>query len=242
MESPSPVLPRRPLLQFSLRTLLIGVALLAAFFAWYARERRLGERERLIADMLHQNHCVVVLRSGQHLGQPDIALGHYRIPAAIHKPSWWERFRNRICGDRIESIIGREGLTNEQFAAIDSLSAVESLWLSSSLVSELTPLENLKTLEHLELRGCQVRDLAPLAHLPLESLTLSGNPVSDAAPLAGLATLRRLDLTGTQVTDVGPLAHLQVRWLALGRTPLRDLGPLAKLSTLESLSLTGTEV
>ena len=55
----------------------------------------------------------------------------------------------------------------------------------------MTPLAGLTALQTLNLAGTQVSDVTPLAGLTaLQTLNLAGTQVSDVTPLAGLTALR----------------------------------------------------
>ena len=94
---------------------------------------------------------------------------------------------------------------------------------------------NLTALNSLGLNGTQVSDVSPLAGLTtLTSLVLVGTQVSDIAPLAGLTALRHLALLITKVSDIAPLAGLTALTdLYLSGTQVSDLSPLLKLTQLE---------
>ena len=126
----------------------------------------------------------------------------------------------------------------------DLLPILWEIVLTDTLVSDITPLGDLSTLECLFLVGTLVSDIRPLASLSsLEWLELGGTPVSDIRPLANLSSLQQLGLWRTEVSDIEPLTNLSsLEWLALGATQVSDIGPLANLSSLEWLALWGTEV
>lgn len=102
----------------------------------------------------------------------------------------------------------------------------------------------LTALQSLSLAQTAVTDLAPLAALTaLQSLSLAETAVTDLAPLTGLTALHTLDLTETAVTNVAPLAKLSaLRVLSVALTGVTDLAPLAGLTTLHALLLTQTAV
>ena len=121
------------------------------------------------------------------------------------------------------------------------LTALQSLDLSFTKVSDVAPLAGLAALQSLSLNGTQVSDVAPLASLAaLQSLNLISTKVSDVAPLASLAALQLLNLGGTQVSDVAPLASLAaLRTLDLSGTKVSDVAPLAHLRDLKIVSIAG---
>ncbi|MBT7303812.1 MAG: SUMF1/EgtB/PvdO family nonheme iron enzyme, partial [Victivallales bacterium] len=71
----------------------------------------------------------------------------------------------------------------------------------------------------------QIRDISPLASLPLRMLEARGTAISDLAPLRGLP-LRFLDLTSSAVEDLSPLERAPITVLKIAETPVRDLAPL----------------
>jgi hypothetical protein len=101
---------------------------------------------------------------------------------------------------------------------LQGLRTLSRLGLSHTQVSDLTPLQGLRTLSRLGLSRTQVSDLTPLQGLPvLAELVLSRTKVSDLKPLAGLTALQTLAVWGTQVTDLSALVPLisrgcAVRW------------------------------
>ena len=128
--------------------------------------------------------------------------------------------------------------------SIGTLTALKSLDLRGTQVSDLTPLSGLTALKSLDLRGTQVSDLTPLSGLTaLKSLYLSSTQVSDLTPLSSLTALESLDLTYTQMSDLTPLSGLKaLKSLALSDTQVSDLTPLSGLTALKSLNLRGTQV
>ena len=97
-----------------------------------------------------------------------------------------------------------------EWIGIDYFATVSSVQMGRTGVSDLSPLSNLTSLEHLTLIDSQVTDLTPLAEMTsLRSMDLTHTPVSDLSPLSKrLNNLISLTLTGTKVSDVAPLASL----------------------------------
>ncbi len=120
---------------------------------------------------------------------------------SIAKRGWWEESTDKWFGKRVRWV----DLRNTQ-------------------VSELSPLAELKSLEHLWLHNTQVSDLSPLAELKnLETLYLYNTPVSDLSPLAELKSLERLQLRNTPVSDLSPLVELKnLVLLSFDNTPVSD--------------------
>ena len=164
--------------------------------------------------------------------------GLSEIPAEVGKLVWLEslyfserRFDSDFWKGQRSNNVGRSNLNISDLSPLASLSALQTLDLSSTQVSDLTPLASLSALLWLYLSGAQVSDLSPLALLSaLKWLYLDGTRVSDVTSLASLSALRELYLADTQVSDVTPLASLScLQWLNLAGAPVSDLSPLLDL-------------
>ncbi len=96
-------------------------------------------------------------------------------------------------------------------------------------------------LQHLVLDNCEwVRDLSPLAPLPLVHLRLAlVDPVSNIDALATLSALRTLHLSGNAVRDLSLLTSLRhLRTLYLRECPnVSDLACLSELPRLQRLHI-----
>ncbi len=92
---------------------------------------------------------------------------------------------------------------------IGNLTALSSLNLSDTHVSDISALSDLTALTDLDLRGTQVSDISALSGLTaLIHLDLFGTQVSDISGLSGLTALNRLYLSGTPVSNLSPLLPL----------------------------------
>ena len=88
----------------------------------------------------------------------------------------------------------------DRLCALGNLTA---LFLVSTQVSDLSPLQGLSALQSLDCSGTQVSDLSPLQGLSaLQSLDCWGTQVSDLTPLIGLASLRKLTANGCCLSDM----------------------------------------
>lgn len=144
------------------------------------------------------------------------------------------------------------GLAEETVHITMSGSNVSAVIIISSDVTDLSPLASYRSLRRLvcspvpaedqgatEPRG-RLRDLTPLAGLPLESLYVGLTLVQDLNPLRGMP-LRELDLRGTPVVSLAPLAGLSLEWLNVSGTRVREVGPL-KGMPIRYLNLARTPV
>ncbi|MGW5416264.1 NACHT domain-containing protein [Actinomadura geliboluensis] len=130
-------------------------------------------------------------------------------------------------------------------AQLPALGSLQMLGVSGSQLSE--GLEGIcranPALQRLVANDCAwVRDLRPLADLPLAALYIGQcHQVSDISPLSSLTELQVLNLIETRVDDLTPLrglSQLETLWLE-GCGSVTDLRPLASLPRLRELHLSG---
>jgi hypothetical protein len=196
--------PRRRWFQFSLRTLLIVVAILSVPLGWVGWKKGQVQRERATITWVKKMGGEV------HIG-PNREKG------------WWEESTDKWFGERVRSVI----LNNKQVSDLSPLAESKSLRflrLDDTQVSDLSPLAEMKSLETLYLENTQVSDVSPLAELKnLKWLKLNNTQVSDLSPLAELKNLSFLLLNNTQVSDLSPLAESKkLRILYLANTQVSD--------------------
>ena len=131
MTSPCPQVetkPRRRRLQFSLRTLLIGVTLCALPMAW------LGPR---IRQAYHEQEAVAwITDKGGRVEYEEVWLGQW-LPGLVQGVD--------LENSQVSDLTPLQGLTN-----------LRSLNLRETQVIDLTPLQGLTNLERLDLRSSQV--------------------------------------------------------------------------------------
>jgi Leucine-rich repeat (LRR) protein len=118
---------------------------------------------------------------------------------------------------------------------------VVQLRLSTSQVSDLSPLVAWRKLELLQANGTpsQVSSLHVLSGLPLKVLFVEGAPIADLAPLSGMR-LTALSIRRTQVSDLSPLRGMPLVYLNCEDAPIVDLAPLRGCQSLRILRLAGT--
>jgi Leucine-rich repeat (LRR) protein len=249
---------RRSWFCFRLRTLLIGVALVAIPLAWIAKERRQSRYEVQLADHLREGEY-----NSFTLGGPYDSM----VLAAEDKPQgWWRDVARQAMGQRVltlrhefddefTDLTALAALTHLQelslarsavhdLTPLAKLTSIRWLYLNNTKVINLTPIAGLINLHELKIYNCQVTDLKPLARLvELERLDLDFTPVIDLAPLARLTHLQYLTLNGTPVNDLTPLAGLvKLEGLWLNQTQVHDLAPLARLTSLTDVTVQGSRV
>ncbi len=75
---------------------------------------------------------------------------------------------------------------------------------------DLNPIKNLTALKSLRLSNSQISDITPLKNLVnLETLFIDFTNVSDLEPLRGLKNLRVLSIMETKVSSLEPIMHLE---------------------------------
>lgn len=102
------------------------------------------------------------------------------------------------------------------------ITKLESLDLSGTKVTDLSPLRGATKLVTLNLSGTTVADLLPLDKIPLSDLNLSNCPaVVDISKLKD-AKLTRLNLSRTQVKELSSLKGHPIAWLNLERSKVQQ--------------------
>jgi uncharacterized protein YjbI with pentapeptide repeats len=186
--------PKRRWYQFSLRTLLLLVVLVAiglSFFASWLQEAR---RQQMAVEKLEALGAEV-----WYEGEEEQVI---------------ERWARNLFGLEHGVVVGVDlsgrQVTDAGLEHLKGLTSLQDLDLTGTQVTDagLEHLKALTSLQVLDLSGTQVTD-AGLEHLKgstsLWKLNLSGTQVSDAGleDLKGLTSLWDLDLSSTQVSEEG---------------------------------------
>lgn len=138
-----------------------------------------------------------------------------------------------------------ELFTDERISwPFNNVGTVSHLYLSSSAINDISRLDVLTSLRHLDLDGTAVASLSPLTGLKsLESMTLRKTLVSDITPLSELTSLQVLDLSNTFANDLSPLSGLpSLKRLVCQQNKVSNLAPLSELTSLQDLDVGGTQV
>ena len=236
-------------LQFSIRALLLIVAIVSVPLFWMAKiSDRTRRQEAAIQEVA--KHEGIVGQSGGNVWVPEwfrVAVGEefFRSPRTVD-------FATNL-GRRFGS--NEAKATDEDLAVLESLTEVETLELGNNEgitdrgLIHLKPLENLSTL-YLYQTGVQGPGLVHLERLPkLHSISLSRSELGDSGlkHLGNMPHLKWAALDQTHITDAG-MADLAkatgLESLSLRRTAVSDVGlrQLEGLRRLELLDLTGTRV
>jgi serine/threonine protein kinase/formylglycine-generating enzyme required for sulfatase activity len=110
-------------------------------------------------------------------------------------------------------------------------------------VTDLSPLRALRGLNWLwcGLAPGQLKDLSPLAGMPLVNLLCPYTKISDLSPLAGMK-LEVLDCAATPVSNLSPLTGMPLGLLGISDTQVSDISILRGMTTLKRLAIANTKV
>lgn len=207
--------------QFSLRSLLVLVVIVAIPCSWLAVEMKKSREQREVVQAVVTARGFVFYDFERFISPPSIP----RCPAWLQQPLGEEFFSDITVVNLMDQQIPDAGLEH-----LKRLTKLEFLDLGDSSVSDagLECLEGLTTLEYLYLAQTQASD-AGMEHLK------------------GLSELRELNLSQTKVSNAGlkSLGCLtKLEWLNLEKTQVGDAGleHLAAMAQLEHLHLQGTNV
>ncbi len=131
-------------------------------------------------------------------------------------------------------VSGFEGITFHGYGitslvGIQNLTSLDGLELGNNLITDISPLSGLTSLTFLDLRVNSITDISALGGLTrLSELTLGNNSITDISALSGLTSLASLNLADNSLTDISPLRGLtRLRSLGLSNNPdLADIQPL----------------
>ncbi|MBM4041706.1 MAG: DUF1080 domain-containing protein, partial [Planctomycetes bacterium] len=117
---------------------------------------------------------------------------------------------------------------------------LEDMVLKGCNVADLSPLKGMKITGQLDCAQNRIRDLGPLAGMPLSHLVCSQNQIADLSPLKGMGLLV-LSCAANQVADLAPLDGMKLQWLDCAGNRVRDIAPL-KGMPLERLDCGGNQL
>jgi len=197
--------------QFSLRTLLLFVAVLGALSAWTALQvRRASDREKVVKTIEELGGFVLY-------DYEFDSSGAFRVGARLEVPQFLQNSLGvHVFTDVVQVIVaednfGRTSMTDSAMQELTNLRHLRVLMVSHSqgVTDEgLMHLAQLRELEELDLSGSSITD-AGLARLSrctgIQQLILMRTRITDAGlcHLFPLEQLRKLNLLGTDVTSAG---------------------------------------
>jgi len=126
------------------------------------------------------------------------------------------------------STLKGKSLTSVLFdhVSIVNLSVLEKMPLKVLIIrsANLFSIESIKSLENLkwlDLSGCErLEDISPLENITtLDHISLSKTKVSSIEALKNLKMLKKIDLSDTQVSDLNPLVGIDIQRLDIRNSP-----------------------
>ena len=127
---------------------------------------------------------------------------------------------------------------------MSGLTGLQTLYLSSNQITDISFLSGLTGLQTLYLRSNQITDISFLSGLTgLQTLDLSSNQITDISFLSGLTGLQTLDLSSNQITDISFLSGLTgLQTLDLSSNQITDISFLSGLTGLQTLYLRSNKI
>ena len=138
-------------------------------------------------------------------------------------------------------IVGQTAFGQEQVFEYRISCYVDGAYMDGSEtgdISDLSLLAYMPNLEELYLCCQEIKDISPLAELPLTVLALCENKILDLSPLAELTELETLYLGGNPATDYSALAGLtRLETLAVEGSATAGINAAEDLAFLDGLTL-----
>ncbi|WPC39539.1 leucine-rich repeat domain-containing protein [Clostridium sp. JS66] len=121
---------------------------------------------------------------------------------------------------------------------------ITSLDASSSNIDDISGIENLTSLQFLNLSQNQLSHVSVLRYLAyLRELNLSQNKISDINELRGLNNLYYLNLNNNEISDISELKYFNyLCTLLLNSNEIINIAPLQGLTSLQQLSLKNNRI
>jgi hypothetical protein len=219
--------------QYSLRSLMLLVLLVAIFMSWFAVKMKQARVQRtIVVELLKTNAAIGYNYLHDELGNPTKR-------ADTFVPYWLENILGRDFFENVTTIIFEEP-NDRDLDYLNSLTHVQSIYVfyPNNITDEgLKNISSITALKKLDLCGrhldaSKITD-AGLKYLwnirDLRSLNLSFNHITDVGSeyFDNLTQLRSLYLNGTKITDAG-LKHIKgltkLQNLELHQTAITDAG------------------
>jgi hypothetical protein len=233
--------------QFTIRSLLLLVLVVAGPNAWLVQEWKAAQRQRRIIETARAMNCGILF--DENIG----TAGAIQMFSGPRPPLSW--LQKTLGEDFFRDVAGASPRTDEQIRVLQDLTSIRVLLANDSALTDegLRCMTQWKGLEHLELSDTAKITDAGLEHLrglpQIQFLRLRRCNVSDAgmATFENLKELRVLDLGMTKVADEG-FKHFRastaLRQVSFWGNKISDASmPLIKtMPQLETLELGGASI
>ena len=141
----------------------------------------------------------------------------------------------------LQVLVLRRGAISD-LAPLEAMKSLRWLDLQLNMISDVSPLAQITSLTTLSVKANAISDVSPLAGMTLSDLDLSYNDVSNLRPLAGIKSLTRLYLSANGISDISALAGMTLTRLTLSNNAISDVSPLAGMTSLRELRLESNDL
>lgn len=127
---------------------------------------------------------------------------------------------------------------------LEYMTNIEHLNLFFNQISDLTPISDLTKITYLSLGDNNISDLTPISNMTgLQSLFLHNNDITDIEPLANMTNLQELTLNNQDIQDISVISNMpHLTYLNLQNTNTTDISALANLNEIELLGLNNNNI
>ena len=143
-----------------------------------------------------------------------------------------------VCDAKSVKLLELSAKNIKQLSGLEYFTNLETLYLDSSQISDISVLSGLMNLQSLSLDYLnQISDISVLSGLTkLQTLSLAFNPISDISALSGLTKLQTLSLAFNPISDISALSGLtKLQDLGLSSNEISDISALKGLMNLKFL-------
>ncbi len=226
---PSSALRKRRWWQFSVRTMLVLVALIAITAGTVIPWVRSSIAQRNFA-----------ATSGSQLW---VEVVYHRPADPLNPITAW--FVDKLGPDFVWPLkeITAFGQSKDLHLQTLDLSKLEKIELGFPILFDWNLLRRMPRLKDLKIYGLQAQDFADISYCTqLKKLRISNTDINDFSQLECLGQLEELFLGSCKVCNLAPITKLKNLWkLNLANNPAVDFSPLAKCDQLQELSLFATK-
>lgn len=130
------------------------------------------------------------------------------------------------------------------FLKNEKLQEVQSLDLSNTSISDISPIKELENLRELNISNTAVKDVSEVTNLTkLRRLNISNTQVKDISKLKDLRSLDVLVIDSLEITDLSVLLEFRnLLVLSIKNTPASNFNPIYRLRNLDLLFISGPNV
>ena len=165
----------------------------------------------------------------------------------------------KAINEELSKFIGKR--ENIQDITEDEILNLNSLYINSGSISDLTGLRYARNLNYINFPYNNINDISELKYLTkLEKVILWHNKIEDISPLSNLTNLNHLELDDNNISSIEPLTNLKnlttlwasdnkinsiknienltnLKYLYLNNNEIEDISPLKNLVNIEYLGL-----